>query len=210
MDYQSNSHKSKKDLEIAAEKNIEKVVTGEVIERKKSLGYRFKNIFFSGTLKDATKYVTADVIFPALRDLVYDIGNTTMKRMLWGDTSPGGRRRHLEVRSRVQYNNPLIRTIDPRSRDAYLPDQPPHPYRLQRMDLNDIILQTKEEAELVIERLIDIVDKYQVASVADLYELIDLPSSHIHQKWGWSYIHNAEVRQIREGYLLVLPEPEAI
>lgn len=58
---------------------------------------------------------------------------------------------------------------------------------------------------MVLERLNDIIDRYEVASVADLHELVGLPTTHVDNKWGWENVRYAEVRQIREGFLLDLP-----
>jgi hypothetical protein len=73
-----------------------------------------------------------------------------------------------------------------------------------------VIVGTREEAELVIERLIDVLDKYDVVSLAALYELLGLETSYIDNKWGWTNLSSAQVRQIRQGYLLELPPLEEI
>jgi hypothetical protein len=199
-DYTGNTHKSKQALEP---KVIEKVVTGEVVQVKPSFGKRFKSIFISEDGRTVMQYVTADVILPAIRDLIV---NTTIKgveRMVWGESI--ARRRTPNYQSRVQYNAPVRRP-----QPAYLPDQPPRGIRQVRRDTNDLVLASREEAELVLERLIDIVDKYQVASLADLYDLTGLPSTHVDNKWGWTYLTNTEIRQVRDGFLLELPPAEEI
>lgn len=208
-DYQSNSNKKKAEKAQLPEKKIEKVVTGEVVTRKKSLMQRFKSVFFGGDFKAAAAFVAADVLRPALRNMMADAGKGAIDRVVYGE-SAYQRRRVQEMRPRVQYNNPISRAArDPRE-VVYLPDQPPHPYRQNRHEANEIILASREEAELVLERLIDIVDKYDVASLADLYDLVGLPSTHVDNKWGWSFLNNATVTQIREGYLLELPQLEAL
>jgi len=62
----------------------------------------------------------------------------------------------------------------------------------------------------VVERLIDILDKYEVVSLADLYDLLGLPTSPIDNKWGWTVLKQVEIRQTREGYLIELPPLEEI
>lgn len=88
-----------------------------------------------------------------------------------------------------------------------LPRQAP---RRDRYVIDDLILPDRDQADLVVERLIDILDKYETASVANLFELVGLPTTHIDHKWGWTSIVGIEVRQIREGYLIELPPVEAI
>jgi hypothetical protein len=91
-----------------------------------------------------------------------------------------------------------------------LPDQPPYAPPRRRQDVGEIILISRDEAELVIERLTDIIDKYEVASVADLHDLVGLPTTYVDNKWGWSVLNSVGVRQIREGFLIDLPPVEPI
>lgn len=206
MDYQGNTDKSKSTK--PPEKHIEKVVTGEVIQRPKSIGHKFKNIFFGGDVKTSARYVAGDVLLPALRNLVWDMISEGSKRVIFGES--GFRRRPTEYRSRVQYNSPIYRPTDPRLSPARLPDQPMHPARVQRRDMNDVIFASREEAERAIEQLIDIIDKYEVASWADFCEMINVPSAPIDNKWGWTYLTNVTVRQVRDGYVIDLPALEAV
>jgi len=76
--------------------------------------------------------------------------------------------------------------------------------------MDNIILGTRGEAEIVVERLGDILDKYEFVSYGDLMDLLGLPSTPIDQKWGWTYLTNVVVRQVRNGYLIEFPQPEYI
>lgn len=206
MDYQSNAKKQKADR--PPKEKIEAIVTGEVIQKPKSVGHKFKDIFFGGDFKLAVRYVSAEVLLPAFRNLIVDAVTKGAERMVFGESY----RRTPEFRSFTQYNNPLARRDmrDPRTARANLPDQPSRFNNNQRRDANDIILSSREEAELVVERLIDIIDKYDVASLADLHELLGIPTSHVDNKWGWTYLNNVEIRQVRSGYLIDLPTLEEI
>jgi len=222
MDYTGNSNKGK-ETGNPPEKKIEKVVTGEVIQRPRSVGRKFKDVFFGGEIKSAARFVTADVILPAFRDLLVDAITNGAKRVVYGESMY--RRRPYEYRPRITYNSPLTTRSyyrdprgdprdqrdlrDPRER-VHLPDQPTTIYRPPRPGFNDIILARKEDAELVVERLIDIIEKYEVASLADLYDLLGYPASPVDNKWGWTYLSNMEVRQVRDGFLIDLPPLEAV
>lgn len=209
MDYQGNSNKAKAKKAPAEKAKVEKVVTGEVVEKKKTLGQKFKAVFFGGEFKGAAQYITADVLLPAARNLLVDMTTKGIERMVYGESAMT-RPRRPEYRSRVSYHNAGRTPIGPGPGRVSLPDQPPHPYKQNRREANDLVLSSREEAELVLERLIDIVDKYEVASLADLYDLVGLPTSHVDNTWGWSYLTTAEVRQVRDGYLLDLPTMEPI
>ena len=209
MDYTSNTNKDKEE-QPRPEKNIEKVITGDVVEKPRSVGRKFRNIFFGGNLTVAMKYVAGDILLPAARNMVVDVGRGTLERWVYGE-SPRSRR-PPEYGSRIQYNRPVYRSPlyhDPRE-PVHLPDQRPRYRSDGRRDPNDIVLASREEAELVVERLMDIVQQYESASLADLYELLGLPSSPVDNKWGWTYLSNLEIRQIRTGYLIELPSMEAL
>jgi hypothetical protein len=204
MEFPGNSHKvTSQPVPEAPKEKLEKVVTGEVIKRSKPISQRLKNIFLGGELKGALRYITSDVLLPAMRNLIVDMTSKGIDRLVYGDSSP--RRRPELNRTRYSYNSPVDRS---RGR-AYLPDQPPY-QAARRHDINEVIIVSRDEAELVLERLTDAVDKYGVASVADLNELTGLPTTHIDVKWGWTTLAYANVRQVREGYLLELPPVEPI
>ena len=210
MEYGGNTDKSK---EIKKpEKQIEKVITGEVSQKPKSIGRKFKDVFFGGDLKTASRYVLGDVLLPAFRNLLWDSISKGSERVIFGESLYN--RRPPSYPTRVQYNNPIHRR-DPRelSREVgsrpFLPDQP-HPNRVVKRESNDIVLASKEDAERIVEQLIDIIDQYEVVSWADLCALVGWPASPIDNKWGWTYLTNTEIRQTREGYVIDLPQMEAI
>lgn len=207
MDYASNSHKSKEEKkDPPPEKKLEKVTVDEVIVREKSLAHKTKAIFFGGEFKEVVGYITADVILPGLRQLMFNMIVEGSERMILGASSKITGKKH-DPRPRVSYDNPMRRR-DPRS--SRLPDQPPHFQRRNRREASDLVLTSREEAERILETLMEVVDQYQVASLADLYELVGLKSSPIDQKWGWTYLTSADIRQVREGWLLELPPMEEI
>lgn len=211
MDFPSNSHnvtgENKQPKAEKPKKDVQKVVTGEVVKRQKSLGQRFKDLFVRGEFRSASSYIVAEVLVPALRNTIVDATTKGIERVVYGESAQ--RRRGYEPgRPRVSYNSPVDRY--PRNRPAMLPDQPPHYSRGRRHQANEIILVSRDEAELVLERLTDIIDKYDVASIADLHDLVGLPSTYVDNKWGWNNLQYVEVRQVREGYLIDLPTAEPI
>lgn len=205
MDYQGNSRKGKAEKAAPEKKNIEKVVTGEVITRKVPLGRRIKETFFGGDFKNAAQYIAADVLLPALKNAIVDATSKGIERAVYGDVGP---RRVSEGRGRVTYNTPVSRSYrEPR---ANVPDQPSRRVERSSREGTEIILSTRSEAEAVLERMQDIIESYDVVSMADLRELVGLQSTPVDNKWGWSSLFEIEIIQIREGYLLDLPDPEVI
>lgn len=213
MDFPGNSHSSakppKKEPDAPKEKQ-EKVISGEAVQRKKGLGRKFKDVLFDGQLKTSAKYILTGVLLPSFKNMVVDATTKGIERIVYGENAP--RRTPTSIldygRPRVSYNTPVDRGVRAIGRSAMLPDQPPLPN--SRRDIGEIVLATREEAELVLERLGDIVEKYDVASVADLLDLVGLPNSFIDNKWGWNSLGYSAVRQVRDGYMLDLPMVQPI
>lgn len=208
-DYQGNSKKDK-ESSLVPPKNIEKVIINDVIVQKKGLGRKFRDLFIEADLKTVIRYVASDVLLPAARNMILDASTKGIERMLYGDSTI--RRRNLGSGPRITYNNPINRGYRDSPRESILRYAPPTSSepRTSRYNRNDFILSSREEGELVLERMNDIIDKYEIASVADLNDLVGLPTTHIDNKWGWSNLSDVQIRQIREGYLIDFPQAEPI
>lgn len=206
MDFPSNSRNTtgKSTIKAKEEKKLTKVVSGEVTQKKKPLGQRLKTLILSVDFRGATQYVFMDVLVPAVKNMAVDAVDVGVKRMVYGDSSRAPGREY--GRSRTTYNSPVNR-----GGSVMLPKQPPHvpPQRSSRV-ANDIILNTREEAELVLSTLQDIIEKYDFASVSDFHTIVGLPSTYVDNNWGWSGLQYVDIRQIREGWLLDMPSVEPI
>lgn len=206
-DYQGPG-KDKGKKETPPKEKIEPVVTSEVVQKKKGVGRRMKDIFFGGDFKSAARYVAADVLLPALRDMVVNTGTKAIERVVYGEAR--SQRRNPELRSYVQYNNPFSRGP---AQYSHLPDQVRHypgGFRPSSRDSTQLVIVNRAEAEMVVERMGDILDKYGVVSVADMRELAGLPTTPMDYKFGWESLSGTEVRQVREGYLIDVPQPEPL
>jgi hypothetical protein len=52
----------------------------------------------------------------------------------------------------------------------------------------------------------DIIERYRMVSVADLFDLVGESCSFTDQKYGWTNLRNAEVVRVRDGYMIKLPK----
>lgn len=208
MDYQGNSKKEKV-VDQIPDKKVEKVIVGEVVVHKKSLGRKFKDLFIEADFKSVVRYVSMDVLLPAARNMIVDGASKGIERMMYGDSAIRRRNYGAGVGPRVTYNNPINRGY----RNAPSPRPPLGSLESRsaaRTNREEFILSSREEAQLVLERMNDIIDTYEVVSVADLNDLVGFPTSHVDNKWGWLYLGDVQIRQIREGYLIDLPQAEPL
>jgi hypothetical protein len=74
----------------------------------------------------------------------------------------------------------------------------------------EIVLPTKNDAEVVMEHLFQFIVLHDVVSVGDLYEAVGVIGTYEDTKWGWSNLAGSGVKKTPQGYQLVLPKPVAI
>lgn len=183
-------------------KRVERVTSANAVRRKKSLSKQFSGTFLGGDARTAGQYVIFNVIIPAAKEMMVEAGSAVIERIVYGDHRPRGRGPMAQGLGHVAYNR-----MGPAR-----PSQP-QPALSQRarstFAFEEIIINSRQEAEEVIDQMYDILDKYESVSVADLYSLTGIESSHTDLKWGWTDLRGAAVGRVRGGgYLLDLPEPE--
>jgi hypothetical protein len=137
--------------------------------------------------------------------MIVDSASKGVERMMYGDRGVG-RTRYGGTGggTRYTYNNPVVRGYGTGS--GLRPTPPPAARQVARSSPQDnLIFGTRAEAAAVIEAMENIIDQYDFASVVDLNRLIGLESSYTDNNWGWEYFGNAQVTQVREGFLLDIP-----
>lgn len=205
--FPSNSHNIGGPKKPPAERPaVEPVITGKAIKRKIPLGQRFKKLFFGGDAKSVVRYVMGEVLIPAAKNMFVDTVEQGAKRMVYGDSAPR-RSSPLFGQPRFSYNRPVDRGV-PLS--TMLPGQPPRYPTASRQPSNEMLYYSRDDAERVLEGLRDIIDKYQVVSVADLNALSNLPSAYTDNSWGWFNLSRVDIHQTHEGFVLILPQAEQL
>ena len=72
---------------------------------------------------------------------------------------------------------------------------------------DDIVLESRGEAEEVLSRMDELLEMYEIVSVADLYDLVGITHDYTDNNYGWTNIRTAEVVRVRNGgYMLKLPK----
>ena len=201
--YQGNSKlKRPGDQEKAEEKKkVEKVVSGKVTQRKKSLGKKILETFVGEDVGNVNQYLVHDILVPAVKSMLSDMVQGGIEMMLFGERR-GSRTRRDGNRSYVSYNS--FSGHDRRD------NRPMSQQSRARHDFGDIVLDSRGEAEEVLSHLVDLVIDYGQATVSDLYDLVGVTGSFTDNKYGWTDLSRASVSRVRDGYVLNLPRPMLI
>ena len=192
-DYKPNSYKYKEQQKtLTSDKKIEKVVKGTVKTRKRNGVTKLKDVFVNEDAKNVKSYIFSDVLVPAIKKLLYDIVNDGASMLLFGNTSSG---RKKTIGSNVSYRQFYDSKVEDR-----------RPVSSSRFDYEDLIFESRGEAEAALSKMDEVIDVYGTVSVADLYDMCDLTAPYTSNRYGWSNIQTAEVARLRDGgYVLKLP-----
>lgn len=210
-EFPSNSHKKREKVEEPEPKKIEKITSGEAIRRKKPLGKRFIETFAGG---DSPKSVGSHLIFglmvPAAKDMILDVVVQGFERLLNGESRPTGRRSGSRTGGSNGYTNYTRYSSVGGLGHRDEPRQDLSRRARQIHDFDEIILPSRVEAEAVLDGLFDVILRFEVVSVKDLYELVGITPAYTDDAWGWNNIPDASVARVKGGYLLNLPRPEPL
>lgn len=193
-EYKPNSNKSREEKSTSvSEKNIEKIISGNARLAPKSGARKMADVFISEDLRQVKSYILMDVLVPAVKKAISDIVTNGIDMILYGEA---GRSKQGTPSSRVSYRSYYDR------RDERGPVRIKNGY-----DLDNIMVDTRGEADDVISKTDDLMATYNIVSVADLYDLVGITCNYTDNKYGWKDIRNARVIPVRDGYMIKMPKP---
>lgn len=208
-DFPSNSNKSKTQKPTVNQppekKRPDPIVTGKTRQRKPSFWKRFKGVFQNEDSQNVGQYVVWEVLIPAFKDTLYDAVTQGVGRALGVDhpyrrsvigNGSNNRTDYNRISTGSRINRSPSREISYRARKSH--------------DFNEIILESRGEAEEVLDRLGLYIDEYGFATVDDLYGFVNITGDFVDRQWGWSSLAGARARRVADGYLLELPRTEPV
>lgn len=196
----NNSHKNRseksalKETPPSEDKRAEKIVHGKV-KTKKNEVRKWTDVFISEDVANVKSYIVMDVIVPSIKKAIYDLIVGTLDMSLYGGRGGGKRPTADKVSYRTDYNG-----VSRRDERSYGGTRTTSGY-----SYDDIVLETRGEAESVISRMDEIMEEYDQVRVADLYDLVGISGDYTDNKYGWTNIHNARVVRTRDGYKIEMP-----
>ena len=186
-------------------RKLEKMITGEIVKKKKNILDRFSETFFGDDAANVGQFVLHDVLVPSIKNTVVEMIKSGAEMLFFGETK-GSRMTRDRDRSIVSYGAYFKdevnrnRRADPRDRDRVRGAR-------ARYDFDDITIPKRSEADLVLSALVDLIDEYGQASVADFYSALGVSSEYVDNHWGWEKLNMATVERARNGWYINLPNP---
>lgn len=198
-----NSYKYRDEQKKAAEKKTERERLSPVarkdnlVQKKKGLGDRIVRAVVSEDIEDFKDWIVKDVIIPGAKDFMMDFvegilfpGEKRSRRSsgptLYSKFYTESRRRRSERTDRERRNS---RREPPRRSE-------------DRIDYRDLVFKNREEAEDVVIQMHRRIDDFGWATIADLYDLVEIPCEPTDYNWGWTRRRDIDVRKVSSGYLI--------
>ena len=179
---------------------VEKVITGNATTRKRPLGKRVAETFTGDDIKSVGEHVLFSILIPAAKDMLFEAFTGGFERALFGDQNRGVLRAAANrMRGTASYDKMYVgsdkkKEVSARSRANF--------------DFDEIVIDSRGEAEVIIEKLVNLISEFDAATVSDLYDAAGLSHSYTDRKWGWKDLRTASVNRIAGGgYVLNLPRP---
>ena len=204
----SNASKAK------PEKNLKPVVsTGGVTRRSTPVFKRLGRSFLAEDAGDVKEFVFWEVVVPSAKSLISEVVGTTVDKFLFG--SSGRRPSRTSYSSsgstyRVSGGGGYSSYSKAFKRDDFAPGDTRDISRRARAshDFGEIVISSRDEAYDVLDKLKDVIEIYEVATVGDLYSLVGITIDAVDENWGWHNLDRATVVRDRQGFYLDLPKPE--
>ena len=205
--FEPNSHKYHQQQEAQQFKKVEKVTTGKVSTRRRSLSKRFVDIFLTEDVGDVKTYLIYDVMIPAIKENVADLINSAIGMLFFGEATrrtraPG---RGAPTGSKINYGGFHASAQKAERLPSYQRSKIAH-------DFDDIVFETRGESELVLDGMLEILgsEAHQV-TVADFYDLAGMTTNFTDNKYGWTDLRTARVSgSPSRGYWIDLPRCVAL
>lgn len=188
-----------KEAPAKVEKKPTSVIKGTAKVKKKSEIHKFADIFLAEDVNAVKDFLVRDVLIPGAKKLVYDIFVDGLGMLLNGTTARKNSNTSVPY---VSYGKSYDRR-DERPSDRYRDRRDNE--RRDYYNFNDVVFETRGDAERVLMLMRDSLQRYDFVSIFDLYDFSNLPTMPSDNNYGWISLRNVEVRRVHDGYKLTLP-----
>lgn len=200
MDYTPNSNRFKgaKASAPAPEQNerqkLNKVVVGTAKKKKVGFGAKLLNVFVQEDPETVRDSLLTDVLVPAVKKLITDTVSNGLDMLFYSRT---GASKYQTPATRYSYSSISSPNYGYQSQNTQV---------YQSQNYNNIVLPTRGDADSVLQAMDELLGRYRIVSIADLYDLVGWQSQYTDSNYGWTDLHSASAIHVRDGWLLKLPK----
>ena len=186
--------------------------------RKPSFIQKVGGMIFGETSSGIGAYLRDEVLIPAFKDTIQSFVTNGIDMILFGETRRSSGRsvfRGSSYSGGRKYTS-YSRYSSPERRDSRLERSTSRHHRGEyarvpghHNRLTGIVFESEPEAEEVLVGLLDALEKYEVVSILDFYELAGIAnlSEYTDDYWGWENLADSRIVRTKDGWEIEFPKP---
>lgn len=200
-----NSYATRDEEPDDKKKQIEPVISNARV-RKQGMIKRLTSSIVEDSVENAKQRAFGEIVVPGIKTLIFDTFVEVLSVVLFSDSRSGGYRpRSSSIPKRGDRTSYRDYYENRGSRRESRRDTRDIPF-----DPDDIIVDTRAEAHVVLDEMDSIIEKYGQASVADFYDVVGVTSDWTDNRYGWTSLRNASIKPVRDGFMLVMPRTHVL
>lgn len=191
-EFKSNTDREKEQPQLVRE--TKPLVQGKL--KKKDKFAKLADNFISDDAQNIKSYILIDILIPTIKKAISEIVTNGIDMLLYGET---GKSKKSGTSSKISYRS--YYDMD-ENRDRIKANV----YYKNGYEFDDIIFDTRGEAERALDAMHDVLNQYDMVSVSDYYDIANVPNTnYTMNRYGWTSLARASVSRVREGYIIKLP-----
>ena len=200
LEIPNNSYKKKFEDQKKEEKEQEEKESPTAIVKHKTIGRRFLDTFIAEDSRSVGDYLLKDIIIPALESLFLD----TLHQGIDAIFNRSGRPRTTGSKASTYHASYERRGGGTRASSSS-----------RTHFVEDVIFDTRQDAALVKQKMLDLLEQEQAVSILEYYEIVEevtgltISGHYTDAKYGWMDLSGATVTFARGGGCIInLPSPD--
>lgn len=163
--------------------------------KQKTFGQKLKEAVFGEDVKNVPEHVFFNIVVPNVMRMFGDSIQGALSMTFRG--IGGNRYRDDDDSPYKSYGRMYDRNRERVRRQA-----------ASEADFDDCIFNNRAGVEYVISELEELLDHYDVVTVADVCTQLGRTPRAIDNKWGWKSVRDFDVVRVQNGYILATPKPK--
>lgn len=197
--------------DLPVKKDIPKPnITKGAVKKKSNLFDKAVDTFLQGrNFADVGHYVLCDVLVPKIIDGLASAGKAAIDGIFYGD---GAKAKSAQSQGNNKYNYSSVSrggVVASGGRNSNT-NNSHTTYHKVRRGFENVTIESRLDAENMLEYLRTTIDKYESVSIADFYDGFDddnIVAQYTDNNWGWFSLDNVGIRHVPGGWQIDFPEP---
>lgn len=202
--FEGNSHKGRTIGGLEPPK-IEPVVEKKPLIAKKK--WSILDCFYNTSEKNFGEYFVQDLLVPNVNKMIGTVLHEVVTKVFGVDNGFGPTTPYHFTNGWSWSSNPNYVNYSAQS-TASQQNKPSKPQA--GSDLGSYAMQTREDAERVLEGLEAYIEQYDVVPVSAFFSLIGVTAPYTYNDYGWNSLAEARVVSVGNGFAIHFPRPVRI